>query len=210
MIRRVSLVVLVSLVVSLAGPAAGRGADLYQLDMDHTSIVFGIGHAELSLVYGFFRKAQGGYMIDWNNPANCRFRFEVDVNSIDTNNRERDAHLLKADFFDAAQYPKMIFNSTSCAPASTRDGSIVYNVTGDLTIHGQTRRVTLPMKLLARKEGAGNKDRRTGFLCQFELKRSEFGMSKVALVGDAVGITISFEGILQPEEVAAGARPAGR
>jgi polyisoprenoid-binding protein YceI len=186
----------------IASPATGHAAEEYQLDMTHTSIVFGVGHAEISLVYGFFRKAQGGYIIDWNNPANCRFLFEVDVASIDTNNRDRDLHLQSAEFFDAANYPRMRFQSVSCALASTRDGSQVYNVTGDLTIHGVTKRVILPMKLLARKPGVQNKDQRTGFLCQFELKRSDFGMNKIPIVGDAVGITISFEGILRQDDLA--------
>jgi polyisoprenoid-binding protein YceI len=204
MFRRPVFAAILALAAALSGPAASHAAETYQIDMDHTSIVFGIGHAQLSLVYGFFRKAQGAYILDLNNPANCRFRFEVFVNSIDTNNRERDNHLQSAEFFDASQFPKMTFVSTSCALAHTRDGSTIYNVTGNLSIHGVTRQVTLPLKLLARKDGANNKDRRTGFLCQLELKRSDFGMTNIPLVGDAVGITISFEGILQPEEIAAG------
>jgi polyisoprenoid-binding protein YceI len=199
---RLSLGVIVSLVFALAMPSAGRAAETYALDMDHTSVVFGVGHANLSLVYGFFRKAQGGYIIDRANPANSRFRFSVDVNSIDTNHRDRDAHLLTADFFDAARYPKMTFDSTSCIMTNTRETGVVYNVTGDLTIHGVTRRVVLPMRMLADGEGV-SKDRRTGFLCQFELKRSDYGMNAVPLVGNAVGITISFEGILQPEDATA-------
>jgi len=198
-----TLGVFLSLVLSVAVPSAGRAADVYALDMDHTSIVFGVGHANLSLVYGFFRKAYGGYELNRLDPTKNRFRFSVDVNSIDTNNAERDAHLLRADFFEAAKYPRMAFDSVSCTPASTRDGSTIYNVVGDLTIHGVTKRVTLPMRMLADGEGAGKKDRRTGFLCQFELKRSDYGMTNSLLVGDAVGITISFEGILQPEDMTA-------
>jgi polyisoprenoid-binding protein YceI len=201
--KQLVLGVFVSFVLSLAAPSAGRAADIYALDMDHTSIVFGIGHANLSLVYGFFRKAYGGYELNRLDPTKNRFRFSVDVASIDTNNAERDAHLLRADFFDATKFPRMTFDSISCTPSSTREGGVVYNVLGDLTIHGVTRRVTLPMRMLADGEGAGKKDRRTGFLCQFELKRSDYGMTNVPLVGDAVGITISFEGILQPENMTA-------
>lgn len=201
---RFSLCVFMTIVLALASPSAGRAAEeIYQLDMDHTSIVFGVGHAQLSLVYGFFRKAQGGFIIDRANPANCRFRFSVDVNSIDTNNAERDAHLQRADFFEAARYPKMTFDSTSCTRTDTREGGIVYNVTGDLTIHGVTRRVTLPMRWLGEGEGAGKKDRRTGFLCQFDLNRKDYGMTSVPLVGNAVGITISFEGVLQADDITA-------
>lgn len=205
MIRRTLLAVVASLVVaslvlaqSLAPP--GRTAEMYALDGDHTSIVFGVGHNNLSLVYGMFKKAQGGYILDRVNRNNSRFRFSVDVKSIDTNHPDRDAHLLRRDFFDVANYPKMTFDSVSCVVTDTREG-VVYNVTGDLTIRGVTRRVTLPMRMLAEGAGVGQtKDRRTGFLCQFELKRSDFGMTEVPLVGDAVGITISFEGILQPED----------
>jgi polyisoprenoid-binding protein YceI len=179
--------------------ASAAPAAEYVVDSEHTSIVFGVGHAKMSLVYGFFKKAQGAYLIDWNNPANCRFRFVVDVNSIDTNHRVRDDHLKGPDFFDAAAYPQMRFESTSCTLTTTREGAYVYNVTGDMTIRGVKQRVTLPLRLLAEGEQVvgQRKDRRTGFLCQFELKRSDFGMTEVPLVGDAVGITISFEGILQ-------------
>jgi polyisoprenoid-binding protein YceI len=205
MVRQLSLaiagsIVFASLVFAQVMAPPRRAAEMYALDTDHTSVVFGVGHNNLSLVYGMFKKAQGGYILDRLNPNNSRFRFSVDVKSIDTNHPERDAHLLRRDFFDAANFPKMTFDSVSCAATNTREG-IVYNVTGDLTIRGVTRRVMLPMRMLAEGDGVGQtKDRRTGFLCQFELKRSDYGMTEVPLVGDAVGITISFEGILQPED----------
>ena len=83
----------------------------------------------------------------------------------------------------------------------------VYQVTGNLTIHGVTKQFTIPaLRMLGQGPGPYG-DQRTGFLCQVELKRSDFGMSGLldkALVGDAVGVTVSFEGTLdQP----AGARP---
>jgi polyisoprenoid-binding protein YceI len=188
--------------------AAGRAAeDLYALDQQHTSIIFGVGHANLSFVYGFFKKAQGAYVFDRDNPANCQFRFEVDVNSIDTNHDVRDRHLLSEEFFHAERYPKMTFESTSCTRSTARDGGIVYNVTGNMRIHGVTKQVTLPLRFLADGEGAARTDHRTGFLCQFELKRSDFGMNTVPLVADAVGITISFEGILQPPPATARRQP---
>ena len=82
----------------------------------------------------------------------------------------------------------------------------MYEVTGKLTAHGITRQVIIPLRLLGKGEGPF-KDRRTGFLCQTELKRSEFGMSQLLdLVGDAVGVTISFEGVLQQSPASTSSR----
>jgi polyisoprenoid-binding protein YceI len=199
--------ILCSLVSLAAAPApAARAADYYFVDPAHLSVLFGVNHANLSYVYGFFRKAQGVYMLDKANPANCRFHFSIDVNSVDTNHEERDAHLKSRDFFEVERYPKLEFISRKCELANTADGSIVYNVTGDMTLHGVTRQVTLPMRMLAEGKGPFN-DHRTGFLCQFDIRRSQFGMNNVLnVVGDQVAITISFEGKRQ-EEAAAATQP---
>jgi polyisoprenoid-binding protein YceI len=174
-------------------------AEAYVVDPVHTSIVFSVSHAQLSYTYGFFRKASGQYILDEANPANCQFQFAISADSLDTNHAERDTHLRSADFFNVQQFPAITFESTRCSRATTRDGSIVYEVTGNLKIHGITRQVTVPLRMLGAGQGPF-KDQRTGFLCQTELKRSEFGMTNLLdLVGDAVGVTISFEGVLQQQ-----------
>ena len=181
-------------------PASLPAAEVYTIDPAHTSIVFSVSHAGLSYTYGFFREASGGYIIDKENPANCRFRLIIQTDSLDTNHAERDKHLRSADFFNVEQFPTMTFESTSCAAANAPDGGVVYTVTGNLTIHGVTRQVRLPLRMLADAKGPFG-DQRTGFLCQTELKRSEYGMSNLLdLVGDAVGINISFEGALRDAE----------
>ncbi len=210
MIGRTVLAVAV-LTSSLGAASIARAVDVYSVDPSHTSIVFGVGHNGLSFVYGFFRKAQGSYTLDSNNPANCRFRFDVDVASIDTNLPARDKHLQSAEFFDVVRYPQIAFRSTACRISNTPQGGIVYYVTGDLTIHGVTRQVTLPLQMLADGEGVpnadGSKDRRTAFICQFQLKRGDFGMNTVPIVGNAVGLTISFEGVLQRDMATALRQP---
>jgi polyisoprenoid-binding protein YceI len=189
-----------------AATSFGQAAELYVVDPAHTSVVFSVGHAQLSYTYGFFRRASGQYILDRNNAANCRFRFAIETDSLDTNHSERDTHLRSADFFNVPQFPAITFESTSCTLADSDDGRIVYEVTGNLAIHGVTRRVTVPLVMLG--EGLGPfKDRRSGFLCQTELKRSDFGMNnRLDVVGDAVGVTISFEGKLQ--QGSAGTAPA--
>jgi polyisoprenoid-binding protein YceI len=189
-------------------------ADFYKMDPEHTSVVFGIGHDGLSFTYGMFRQVAGQYWLDKTNPANCRFQMVIQAVSIDTNNAERDAKLRSEDFFDVQRFPDIRFDSTQCELATSAKGDVVYKLTGNLTLHG----VTLPVNnillhMLGEGPGASGKDHRTGFLCFVELKRSAFGMDyllKKNLVGDAVGITVSFEGALQSEPAAAPQIPANR
>jgi polyisoprenoid-binding protein YceI len=194
--NRLTSAVLVTLVCLLATRTAATAADAYTLDPVHTSIVFSVSHTGFSYVYGFFRKAEGSYILDSTNPANCQFRFTIQTGSLDTNHAERDTHLRSPDFFNVQQFPTITFVSTSCERANTPDGGVVYNVTGNLTMHGATQRVTFPLRMLG--EGVGPfKDYRTGFLTNLTLKRSDYGMTSLLennMVGDAVGITISFEG----------------
>jgi polyisoprenoid-binding protein YceI len=173
-------------------------ADSYAIDPAHTSVVFSVGHAGLSYTYGFFRQAAGTYVLD-PNPANCRFQFTIQTASLDTNHAKRDEHLRSPDFFNVQQFPTITFESTRCSLANMADRSIVYQVTGNLTMHGVTRQATVPLRLLAEGKGPYG-DSRNGFLCQTELKRSDYDMTNLLennLVGDVVSITISFEGVKQ-------------
>ena len=186
-------------ILSLALIGQARAADLYTIDPAHTSIVFSVAHSGFSYTYGMFRKASGSYVIDKTNGTNCRFRLNIDANSLYTNNDERNKHLRSADFFNVQQFPDITFETTRCTASNTQDG-IIYQLTGNLTIHGVTKPMTVPLRMLG--EGPGPyKDQRSGFLAQIELKRTDFGMKELLdgnLVGDAVGITVSFEGIMQP------------
>jgi polyisoprenoid-binding protein YceI len=188
---------------------ATLAADFYKVDSEHTSVVFSAAHNGLSYTYGMFQDARGQYQIDKDNPANCRFQFVIAADSLYTNNAERDKHLRSADFFDVQQYPEITFDSTRCELVTSPDGGKpVYKLVGDLNMHGVRKSIPVMLRLLGSRPGASGKDRRTGFLCQLELKRSDFRMTNLLendLVGDAVGITVSFEGILQ---VPAGA-PSG-
>jgi polyisoprenoid-binding protein YceI len=198
MIMRPRCAIFVFLTCLGTAPVAALSADAYTIDPAHTSVVFSVGHTGLSYTYGVFRQAGGSYILDKTNPANCRFEFAIQTESIDTNHAERDKHLRGADFLNTQQFPTITFESTGCALATNAPaGSVVYNVTGNLTIHGVTRQVMLPLRMLGDGKGPFG-DERTGFLCQVELKRSDYGMRNLLeMVGDAVGVTISFEGIMR-------------
>ena len=189
------------LAYAAAAPSTGSAADTYNIDPAHTSIVFSVSHAGMSFTYGMFRQVQGGFLFDPAYPASSRFRVSIPVDSLDTNNPDRDKHLRSADFFNVQQFPTLTFDSTS-VNQSRSGGDTVYEVTGNLTIHGVTRQVTIPLTLVATGPGLQG-DTRAGFWGQTELKRSDFGMNNLLdKVGDKVGITVSFEGIRQ--EAAAG------
>src|ERR1700761_639710 len=133
---------------------AGRAVavDYYTVDPAHTSVVFSVAHSGFSYTYGFFRKATGNYKLDKDNGANSSFRFSIDANSLDTNNQDRDKHLRSPDFFDVQQFPTITFESTRCTPSNTQDG-VIYQLMGNLTIHGVTKQVNVPLRMLG--EGPG-------------------------------------------------------
>ena len=131
----------------------------------------------MSYTYGMFRQAQARVTLDRENPANSKFQFTIKTDSIDTNNAQRDTHLKGPDFFDVVSFPDITFESTTVVLDNRPQQGIVYQVTGDLTMHGVTRQITLPIQLLGEGPSLDGKPH-AGFLTQTELKRSEFGMTK--------------------------------
>ena len=197
MTQRTPTIVLAALSVFFAAGAA-QAADRYAIDPTHTSIIFSVAHSGFSYTYGMFRTASGSYILDPQDQSNSRFQLIIKTNSLFTNDAKRDEHLQSADFFSVQQFPEITFESTKCSFSNTAEGP-VYQLTGNLTMHGVTRQVSIPLRMLGGGPGPYG-DQRTGFLCQIELKRSDFGMTNLLekkLVGDAVGITVSFEGSLQ-------------
>lgn len=178
----------------VAAPAFS--ADTFVIDSAHTSVVFGVSHMGFSYTYGRFNEVNGSYVLDGENPAASQFQLTINAASVDTNNQKRDDHLRSPDFFNVKQFPAITFQSTGVAVEQTEKGPM-FNITGNLSIHGVTREVTLPVQKLGEGPGMGG-EVRSGFLCQSTLKRSEFGMTNmIPGVGDEVAITVSFEGVRQ-------------
>lgn len=205
-----ALAILLSITASLR-PAR---ADEFAIDNSHTSVIFGVSHLGYSITYGRFNKLSGTFTLDAKGPEASTFQVAIDAASIDTNDAKRDEHLTGPDFFNAGEFPVITFKSTKVAPRKT-DTGITLEVTGDLTMHGVTKPVTLELQKLGEGPGPGGNDFRTGFSGQAKLKRSDFGMTNmVGPVGDEVAITISIEGIRKDAAApaatpaATGARPA--
>jgi polyisoprenoid-binding protein YceI len=171
---------------------AGARADDYTVDPAHSAAVFRVSHLGLSWTYGRFKDVSGSFAVDPQNPSGTLFYLTAQVGSIDTDNAKRNEHLKSPDFFDAAQYPTVTFKSTSARPV---EGG--YEVAGDLTLHGVTKPLTIILKG-GRSAEFPKGVQRTGYVTEFTIKRSDFGMDKmVGAVGDKITVELSFEGTKQ-------------
>jgi polyisoprenoid-binding protein YceI len=173
----------------LGGLSEYAAADDYTIDAAHTGVTFYISHLNLSNVYGRFDSFSGGFTLDSSDPSRSSFKLTIKTDSVDTNNTGRDNHLRSPDFFNAKQFPTITFASTSVKPI---EGG--YEVTGDLTLHGETKPVTFSLKGGASAEFPKGV-RRTGFSTDFVVKRSDFGVGRpMPVLGDEVHVSIGFEG----------------
>jgi polyisoprenoid-binding protein YceI len=184
----VTFVMLASL-TAFSFPAAA--ADTYEVDAHHSSAVFRIKHLGIAYLYGRFNDLSGTLKIDEKKPANSLVEISVKTKNVDTFNSERDNHLRSPDFFDAKKFPVISFKSKSFTEVS-KD---MYQVTGDLSLHGVTR----PLTIKVERTGAGNDPwggYRIGFETTFTIKRSHFGMEfMMGGVGDEVRLMVSIEGV---------------
>ena len=141
------------------------------LDPMHSEIHFKVKHLVISTVTGSFKKFEGTLETDNDDFTGADINISLDVNSIDTNQDQRDGHLKGADFFDAEKYPAITFKSTSFE----KDGGD-YTLKGDLTIKG----VTKPVKLAAEYGGVATDfygNTKAGFDVTGKINRKEFGLT---------------------------------
>jgi polyisoprenoid-binding protein YceI len=124
---------------SPASAAARSKVTRWQLDPAHSTAHFGVRHMLISTVRGSFEKVSGTVVLDESDPTKSVIDVSIDATSVATREPKRDAHLRSADFFDVENHPTITFRSTQIAKA----GQDQYRVTGDLTIRGVTKSVTL-------------------------------------------------------------------
>lgn len=176
--------------VAVLGIGMIAAGDDYTIDPVHSGVSFQITHLDLSWIHGRFNEFSGEMTLDSTDPAKSSIKMTIKPESVDTNNAKRDAHLRGGDFFDTKQYPKMEFVSTSVKPAQGG-----YEVTGNLTFHGETRPVTFTLKGGKTAQFPKGTER-TGYTTQFKIKRSEFGITKYqGMLGDEVWVDVSFEAV---------------
>ncbi len=191
--RQISLACLMSLLTtfsSLYFVSPAFAADEYDYDLVHSSVSFKARHLDISWIHGRFNEVDGKFSLDRQDPSKSTFQLTIKADSVDTANAARDEHLRQPDYFDTKQFPTIEFRSTS---VKAIEGG--YEVTGDFTMHGTTRKITFP--LVGGKEIESRGVKRVGFSTELRLKRSDYGFDKNAIgpIGDEAIVIIDCEGM---------------
>ena len=175
--------------LALAVPVISA-AENFKVDSVHSSAVFRLKHANTSYFWGRFNDPTGSFAIDEADPTKSTFAIELDANKVDTGNGQRDAHLKSPDFFNAKQYPKITFKSTSVKKGKTDN---VLEVTGDMTLHGVTKPVTANVEITGKGEFPPGKQR-AGIEATIVVKMSEFEFKPNPGLSDEVKVIVALAG----------------
>ena len=175
----------------------GYIAGTWDIDASHSTVGFSVRHMMVSKVRGYFREFSGE-ITTAEDPTQSTVTATVDMDSIDTRQEQRDAHIRSADFFDVGNHTEMTFRSTTVAT----DGAD-WTVTGDLTIKGITKPVTLQLELNGFGPDAYG-GTRAGFSAKTEISRKEYGVDidmpmdgGGVVVGDKISVELEIEGVLR-------------
>ncbi|MBK6847715.1 MAG: YceI family protein [Proteobacteria bacterium] len=173
-------------------PAKAAAVESYKIDPEHSSVVFQAEHVGAGItIGGFFRGVTGTFTVG-KKPADNAVKVEIDAEGVYTGVQKRDLHLKSPDFLNTKQFPKITFVSTKVVNAGKG-----VSVTGDLTLHGVTKPVTVRLlKIGTAADPWGNF--RSGYLGELMIKRSEYGVAGMpGGVGEKLKLTIAIEGIRQ-------------
>jgi polyisoprenoid-binding protein YceI len=175
-------------------PAAAPAKEVWVVDKPHSTVTWKIRHL-MAWVPGQFRDFDALVTIDRKDPARSSVEFTIQSASIDTGTADRDEHLRSPDFFEAKKYPTIAFKSDKVVPKSKTS----FDVTGNLTMHGVTKRITLPVEFLGFGKDARGVEK-AGFDVALSLDRKDYEITwnqvldeGGVLLGDEVKVDISLE-----------------
>ncbi|OSN11711.1 hypothetical protein AU512_01105 [Lonsdalea iberica] len=191
MLKKTLLGLLLASTVSYAGSALAAN---YKIDKEgqHAFIQFRIKHLGYSWLYGTFKDFDGTFTFDEANPAADKVNVTIKTDSVDTNHAERDKHIRSADFLNVAKAPLATFTSTGVKKSGDD-----LAITGNLTLNGVTKPVTLEAKLLGQGDDPwGNY--RAGFEARGKIRLKDFNITTdLGPASQDVELIISLEGIRQ-------------
>ncbi len=167
----------------------------WSVDPSHSRVNFSVSHLVISEVDGTFKIFDGSIASNLDDFSDSKFNFEIDVNSINTDNEKRDGHLKAEDFFYTEKYPKITFKSTSFKKTEGNK----YILKGNLTMRGVTKAITLNVKYGGTAvDGYGNT--KAGFIITGKLNRIDYGVAWNAktergglTVGEEISLVVKLE-----------------
>ncbi len=162
----------ISFLLFVLSTSVAAFAQTWTADKAHSKVGFTVTHLALSEVDGNFKTFDAKITSSKEDFSDAIFEFSADIASVATGADGRDAHLQKPDMFDAAQFPKMTFKSTGISKVADKK----YKLTGDLTIKGVTKNVTLDCVLLGTSMDQRTKKKVAGFKVSGTIKRTDFGV----------------------------------
>lgn len=165
------------------------------LEPTHSEVQFKVRHMMISNVTGHFGKFDGTVETDGEDISTAKINFNIDANSVSTNNEQRDGHLKSPDFFDTSNHPSIKFEGSGLEKVGDND----YKLNGSLTMRGVTKPVTLNVEFGGIvKDPWGNI--RAGFTVEGKVNRKDYGLNWSAMteagglvVGDDVKIHVNVE-----------------
>ncbi|SEL04228.1 Polyisoprenoid-binding protein YceI [Chitinophaga rupis] len=179
----------------------------WKIDASHSEVGFKVKHLMITNVSGHFTNFEGTLHTNSADFHDAHITFEADVNSVTTNNEQRDEHLRTADFFDGAQFPRILFESKQVKKVDDDD----YRLIGDLTIRDQTHSIELSVTYYGTTQDAWGQTK-AGFELNGRLHRSDYGLRWSAttdagglILGDEVKLHMSIQLV---QEVAVNAKIA--
>jgi len=177
------------LLAALAIPAFA--AD-YSVDDDHSFALFRVQHMGAGYTHGRFDAISGELSFDAANPAAAKVKVVIKSDSISTGVPKMEGHLKSPEILDSVQFPTLEFASKSFA----KKGEGAYDVTGDLTIHGVTKTITVPVVQTGTGTNPYTKKALIGFETTFDIKRADYGVTYgPGAIGDTIRITLALEAI---------------
>ncbi len=162
-------------------------AGTYKVDPNHTQVIWSVDHLGFSTLSGMFGQITGALVLDPARPAASKLNVEIPMSGLTVTSEAFGRHLRTPDMFDAQKFPTARFVSTSVRPQGTRAV-----VTGDLTLHGVTKPVTLQVVFTGAGSNPMNRTPTVGFSATTSIKRSDFGLGYAApAVSDQVELRIA-------------------
>jgi polyisoprenoid-binding protein YceI len=165
-------IALVALMFNVVGQSSAQAADTYALDKPHTQIKFSVNRGGWTRVGGWFEKFSGSVNFDEADVSKSSVNATIQTESINSGFARRDKHLRSPDFFNSKEFPTMTFKSTKVEKTGAKTGKM----TGDLTLLGVTKPVTLDVVFNRKAVHPRNKKTFVGFTAKGKINRADFGM----------------------------------